>query len=50
MTADMRRPWIEAYCRSCDPVYVDGPDAESFRAFMARLSDFDACRSRADGC
>ena len=40
-TADTRRPWIEAYWRRCDPDYRDGPDAESFSAFMARLRDFD---------
>jgi broad specificity phosphatase PhoE len=39
-TGDTRRPWIEDYWRRCDPDYVDGLDAESFRAFMARLRDF----------
>jgi broad specificity phosphatase PhoE len=39
-TAEMRRPWIEEYWRRCDPDYRDGPDAESFRAFMSRLVDF----------
>jgi broad specificity phosphatase PhoE len=39
-TADIRRPWIEAYWRRCDPDYLDGADAESFGAFMARLGDF----------
>ncbi|MGE0653784.1 MAG: histidine phosphatase family protein [Alphaproteobacteria bacterium] len=39
-TADIRRPWIEAYWRRCDPDYCDGPDAESFGAFMGRLGDF----------
>lgn len=39
-TADMRRPWAEDYWRRCDPDYCDGPDAESFRAFSGRLSDF----------
>jgi broad specificity phosphatase PhoE len=48
-TADVRRPWIEAYWRGCDPDYVDGPDAESFRAFMARLADFDSRLSALDG-
>ena len=48
-TADVRRPWIEAYWRGCDPDYVDGPDAESFRAFMARLGDFDSRLSALDG-
>jgi probable phosphoglycerate mutase len=40
-TAETRRPWIEAYWRRCDPDYLDGPDAESFRSFMGRLSAFD---------
>ena len=48
-TADMRRPWIEAYWRGCDPDYLDGPDAESFRAFMARLGDFDSRLSALGG-
>ena len=48
-TADVRRPWIEAYWRGCDPDYLDGPDAESFRAFMARLGDFDSRLSALDG-
>ncbi len=39
-TAETRRPWVEAYWRRCDPDYLDGPDAESFRAFMTRLADF----------
>ncbi|HUJ47936.1 MAG TPA: phosphoglycerate mutase family protein [Rhizomicrobium sp.] len=39
-TPEMRRPWIEAYWDKCDPDYLDGPDAESFRSFMARLRDF----------
>jgi broad specificity phosphatase PhoE len=39
-TPEMRRPWVEEYWRRCDPDYRDGPDAESFRAFMARLHDF----------
>jgi broad specificity phosphatase PhoE len=48
-TADVRRPWIEAYWRGCDPDYLDGSDAESFRAFMARLADFDRRLSALDG-
>jgi broad specificity phosphatase PhoE len=48
-TADVRRPWIEAYWRGCDPDYIDGPDAESFRGFMARLADFDSRLSALDG-
>jgi 2,3-bisphosphoglycerate-dependent phosphoglycerate mutase len=48
-TADVRRPWIEAYWRRCDPDYIDGPDAESFRAFIARLGDFDSRLSALGG-
>jgi broad specificity phosphatase PhoE len=39
-TAETRRPWVEEYWRRCDPDYQDGPDAESFRSFMARLRNF----------
>jgi len=39
-TAEMRRPWADAYWRRCDPDYRDGPDAESFRSFAERLGDF----------
>ena len=39
-TAEQRRPWAEEYWRRCDPGYRDGPDAESFSSFMARLRDF----------
>jgi broad specificity phosphatase PhoE len=39
-TAETRRPWVEEYWRRCDTEYQDGPDAESFRSFMARLRDF----------
>jgi broad specificity phosphatase PhoE len=39
-TAETRRSWIEEYWRRRDPDYRDGPDAESFRAFMSRLVDF----------
>lgn len=40
-TSETRRPLIEAYWSQCDPDYLDGPDAESFRSFVARLIDFD---------
>jgi probable phosphoglycerate mutase len=40
-TAATRRPWVEAYWQRCDPDYLDGPDAESFRSFMMRLEEFD---------
>jgi broad specificity phosphatase PhoE len=36
----VRRPWIEAYWRRCDPEHCDGADAESFHAFVDRLRDF----------
>jgi broad specificity phosphatase PhoE len=39
-TRETRQPWVDAYWRDCDPDYLDGPDAESFRSFVARLSDF----------
>ena len=39
-TAEQRRPWVAEYWRRCDPDYCDGPDAESFRSFIARLRDF----------
>ena len=39
-TLETRRPWAEEYWRRCDPDYCDGPDAESFRAFLGRLRDF----------
>lgn len=48
-TAEMRRPWIEAYWRRCDPDYRDGPDAESFRSFMDRLGDFHHRLQALDG-
>lgn len=48
-TAESRRPWIEEYWGRCDPDYLDGPDAESFAAFMARLLDFDRRLQALDG-
>ena len=39
-TAETRRPWVDEYWRRCEPDYCDGPDAESFRSFVARLCDF----------
>lgn len=39
-TSETRRSWIDAYWRRCDPDYLDGPDAESFRSFVARLLQF----------
>ncbi len=37
---DDRRPWVEAYWRRCDPLRVDGPGAESFAEFVARVIRF----------
>lgn len=48
-TPEIRRPWIEAYWHRCDPSYLDGPDAESFAAFMTRLRDFHLRLSAIDG-
>jgi len=48
-TPEIRKPWIEAYWRRCDPEYRDGPDAESFAAFMTRLRDFHRRLSAVDG-
>jgi len=48
-TPETRKPWIEAYWRRGDPDYVDGPDAESFAGFMARLRDFHHRLSAVDG-
>lgn len=39
-TPEVRRPWIADYWRRCDLDHLDGADAETFRAFMARLADF----------
>lgn len=39
-TRQTRQPWVDAYWRDCDPDYLDGPDAESFRSFMERLHAF----------
>ena len=37
-TAEQRRPWVAQYWNAADPLAVDGPDAESFAAFMWRVS------------
>ena len=39
-TPEIRRPWIAEYWQRCDPDHLDGDDAETFRAFVARLADF----------
>jgi broad specificity phosphatase PhoE len=36
------RPLVEAYWRRMDPAHVDGPGAESFAAFAARVRGFVA--------
>lgn len=41
-TNQTRQPLVATYWQHCDPDYVDGADAESFTAFMARLRDFHA--------
>jgi len=33
-----RVPQVEAYWRRCDPSFVDGPGAESFDQFLARVT------------
>ncbi len=48
-TADTRRPWIEAYWQRSDPGHRDGPDAESFAAFVGRLADFHRRLSALEG-
>ena len=54
MTAEQRKPWVQAFWNRGDPHFVDGEGAESFAGFMARvrgaLSGFEAlhrknCRS-----
>lgn len=42
-TKETRQPWVDAYWRACDPDYLDGADAETFRSFMNRLADFHHC-------
>jgi broad specificity phosphatase PhoE len=39
-TVEMRRPWAAAYWQRADPHHVDGPGAESFAQFLARLQAF----------
>jgi len=36
-TAAQRRAWVEAYWQQADPVHRDGPGAETFAEFMARV-------------
>lgn len=38
MTAKQRRPWVAQYWDAADPLAVDGLGAESFAAFMWRVS------------
>jgi broad specificity phosphatase PhoE len=35
-----RQPWIDAYWERADPFASDGPDAESFAAFIERIKAF----------
>ena len=37
-TAEQRRPWVAQYWNAADPLAVDGDGAESFAAFMWRVS------------
>ena len=37
-TAEQRRPWVAKYWDAADPLAVDGDGAESFAAFMWRVS------------
>ncbi|MNJ06942.1 putative phosphoserine phosphatase 2 [compost metagenome] len=39
-TAQERRAWVQAYWRTADPDYRDGPGAETFREFTQRARDF----------
>lgn len=39
-TKETRQPWVDAYWQACDPDYLDGADAESFRSFVGRLTAF----------
>jgi broad specificity phosphatase PhoE len=39
-TPEIRRPMIDHYWRLADPHYVDGPGAESFASFLARVQAF----------
>jgi len=49
-TAESRRPLVEAYWQRCDPAHIDGPGAESFQQFMARVRVFhDRLLERSDG-
>jgi broad specificity phosphatase PhoE len=48
-TAETRRPWVTEYWKQCDPDYLDGADAESFRSFMARLDAFHRRLSAMEG-
>jgi broad specificity phosphatase PhoE len=48
-TRQTRQPWVDAYWRDCDPDYLDGPDAESFRSFMQRMNDFHRRLQALDG-
>lgn len=48
-TVEGRRPIVADYWRRCDPDYLDAPDAESFRSFLARLRAFQERLLAIDG-
>jgi len=39
-TKEERRPRVDAYWKKCDPTYVDGADAESFKQLADRTHHF----------
>ena len=39
-TLEERKPWVDQYWNQHDIDYLDGTDAESFRDFFQRVSDF----------
>ena len=44
-----RKPMVEAYWHDASPAYVDGPQAESFEEFIARVMEaLDRLRERAE--
>ncbi len=51
MTAEQRRPLVEAYWHRCDPHHDDGPGAESFSAMLGRVRDLqDRLAAHPAGC
>jgi len=41
-TAEQRKGWVDEYWHQADPLYVDGPGAESFAGFLGRVTHFIA--------